>query len=171
MFYQIERIETVYKAVEKFAKQILPAESEDLTQEIVFKLWTRRDRLPRVFGPNYLRTVVRNAAYDLIRKRTKTNQQVQYFFNENGSVSSYSKPEKQLFVAERAAHSFGEQRDLLTVANEAINKLSYEHRSAMELRADGMECAEIAAELGIPAATVRTRLFYARKQLVKIIGE
>jgi RNA polymerase sigma factor (sigma-70 family) len=169
MFYQIERIEMVYKAVEKFARQILPAEFEDLTQEIVMRLWSRRDRLPRLFGPAYLRTVVRNGAYDFIRKKRKANRHIQYFFNHDGSLSPFGRPDLSLSVAE-PVEAYREQRDLVIDANEAMSKLSKEHRSALELRAAGMECDEIAVVLGIPATTARTRLFYARKQLNKIIG-
>ena len=50
--------------------------------------------------------------------------------------------------------------------NEALQKLSHEHRAVVTMfDIQGMPHAEIAKILGISEGTVRSRLFYAHRQL------
>jgi RNA polymerase sigma-70 factor (ECF subfamily) len=55
---------------------------------------------------------------------------------------------------------------------QALSRLSSEHRKIINLvyyhEKSIAECAEI---LGIPAATVKTRMFYARKKLVELVKD
>jgi RNA polymerase sigma-70 factor, ECF subfamily len=55
---------------------------------------------------------------------------------------------------------------------DALTKLSPEHREIIELvyyhEKSVEECAQI---LAIPAATVKTRMFYARKKLAELVTE
>lgn len=52
----------------------------------------------------------------------------------------------------------------------ALERLSPEHREAMELTYfSGFSYPEISKSLGIPEATVKTRMFYARKRLRDIM--
>ena len=56
--------------------------------------------------------------------------------------------------------------------NEAMMKLSVEHRAVVTMfDIQGMPHAEIARILGIPEATVRSRLFYAHRQLQNYLEE
>jgi RNA polymerase sigma factor (sigma-70 family) len=56
--------------------------------------------------------------------------------------------------------------------NEAMMKLSVEHRAVVTMfDIQGMAHAEIANILGIPEATVRSRLFYAHRQLQNYLEE
>ena len=56
--------------------------------------------------------------------------------------------------------------------NEAMMKLSVEHRAVVTMfDIQGMPHAEIAKILGIPEATVRSRLFYAHRQLQNYLEE
>jgi RNA polymerase sigma factor (sigma-70 family) len=56
--------------------------------------------------------------------------------------------------------------------NEAMMKLSVEHRAVVTMfDIQGMPHAEIAKVLGIPEATVRSRLFYAHRQLQNYLEE
>jgi RNA polymerase sigma factor (sigma-70 family) len=56
--------------------------------------------------------------------------------------------------------------------NEAMMKLSVEHRAVVTMfDIQGMAHAEIAKILGIPEATVRSRLFYAHRQLQNYLEE
>ena len=170
MIYEIARIAELYKAIKIMATQILPAENDDLTQEVMTKLWTRRKHLPRRFGGSYLRVVVRNSAYDFIRKQRKSDRLVRFSVNDNGSISPANEPGKQFFVSEPVG-TYRDQRDCLKDVDQALETLSAEQRQTIELTAAGFECAEIAEKTGVPTGTVRTRLFYARKKLNKVIGE
>ncbi|HEX3444438.1 MAG TPA: sigma-70 family RNA polymerase sigma factor [Chthoniobacterales bacterium] len=56
--------------------------------------------------------------------------------------------------------------------NEAMMKLSLEHRTVVTMfDIQGMPHAEIARILGVPEATVRSRLFYAHRQLQNYLEE
>ena len=56
--------------------------------------------------------------------------------------------------------------------NEAMMKLSYEHRTVVTLfDIQGLPHAEISKILGISEGTVRSRLFYAHRQLQSYLGE
>jgi RNA polymerase sigma factor (sigma-70 family) len=56
--------------------------------------------------------------------------------------------------------------------NEAMMKLSLEHRAVVTMfDIQGMPHAEIARILGVPEATVRSRLFYAHRQLQNYLEE
>ena len=54
----------------------------------------------------------------------------------------------------------------------AIEKLSYDHREIIILRHfEDMSYEDIAGLLGIPAGSVMSRLYYARKKLREILGD
>jgi RNA polymerase sigma-70 factor (ECF subfamily) len=56
-----------------------------------------------------------------------------------------------------------------TLMEEALGHLEPESRSLLWLRSvEGYSCAELAAMLGIPVGTVKSRLFAAREQLRRI---
>jgi RNA polymerase sigma-70 factor (ECF subfamily) len=56
--------------------------------------------------------------------------------------------------------------------NEAMMKLSYEHRTVVTMfDIQGMPHAEISKILGISEGTVRSRLFYAHRQLQTYLEE
>lgn len=55
---------------------------------------------------------------------------------------------------------------------EALNRLTADHRQAIvEVYYHGRTCAEVAAGLGIPAATMRSRLYYGVRSLRLILEE
>jgi RNA polymerase sigma-70 factor (ECF subfamily) len=54
---------------------------------------------------------------------------------------------------------------------DALGRLSQEHREVMELTFfEGFSYPEIAKLLDCPVNTVKTRMFYARKQLRALLG-
>ncbi|WP_308284292.1 sigma factor-like helix-turn-helix DNA-binding protein [Streptomyces buecherae] len=55
---------------------------------------------------------------------------------------------------------------------EALRRLSPEHREAVvEVYFGGRTCAELGAELGVPASTLRSRLYYGVRALRLILEE
>jgi RNA polymerase sigma-70 factor, ECF subfamily len=63
-------------------------------------------------------------------------------------------------------------RELQQRLNEAMMKLSYEHRAVVTMfDIQGMPHAEIAKILGVSEGTVRSRLFYAHRQLQNYLEE
>lgn len=51
----------------------------------------------------------------------------------------------------------------------AVERLSHDHRIVIELTEAGLSKKEIAKKLGEPAGTIRSRLFYARRELQGLI--
>jgi RNA polymerase sigma-70 factor, ECF subfamily len=63
-----------------------------------------------------------------------------------------------------------DQRALSHLLILALDKLSFDHRTAFVLcEVEERPAAEVGALLGVPEATVRTRLFHARKKLRAIL--
>ncbi len=59
-----------------------------------------------------------------------------------------------------------QQRQLQALLGAALAGLSIEHRAVMELTYyQGYSCREVAEITGCPVATVKTRMFYARRKL------
>jgi RNA polymerase sigma-70 factor (ECF subfamily) len=64
-----------------------------------------------------------------------------------------------------------QQRETRVFIERALGGLSSEHRAALELcYFEGRSCAEIAAIMQCPVGTVKTRMFYARRQLRIAMG-
>jgi RNA polymerase sigma-70 factor (ECF subfamily) len=62
--------------------------------------------------------------------------------------------------------------DIRAVINRALAKLSEQHREVLDLAFfQGFSCPEIAEILKCPVNTVKTRMFYARKQLRVLLAQ
>ena len=65
-----------------------------------------------------------------------------------------------------------QEKDRSELLRQALTHLSREHREIIDLvyyhERSIPECAEI---VGIPAATVKTRMFYARRKLAELVGD
>lgn len=65
-----------------------------------------------------------------------------------------------------------QQHQLHACLDEALATLSAEHRAVIELTYyHGHSCREIAAIVDCPVATVKTRMFYARRRLRSALGD
>lgn len=64
------------------------------------------------------------------------------------------------------------QQELRQIIEKALQDLSVEHRTTLELSFyHGFSCQEIADMMACPVNTVKTRLFYARKRLEPLLKE
>jgi RNA polymerase sigma factor, sigma-70 family len=64
------------------------------------------------------------------------------------------------------------KKDKAAVLRQALSKLSAEHREIVDLvYYHEKSVEEVAGIVGIPEATVKTRMFYARKKLSEILKE
>jgi RNA polymerase sigma-70 factor (ECF subfamily) len=62
--------------------------------------------------------------------------------------------------------------DRKATVEKALAKLSEQHREVMDLTFyQGFSCPEIAEILQCPVNTVKTRMFYARKQLRELLAQ
>jgi len=65
-----------------------------------------------------------------------------------------------------------ERQELRKRINEALDKLSHEHRTALVLHEfEEMEYKEIAKTMGCSIGTVMSRLFYARRRMAALLGD
>ena len=132
--------------------------AEEAVQETFLKAWRAGDRYDREAGSlrTWLFAIARNVVIDLLRARR-------------------SRPEPVELDIERADHaghagtSAGDPFETKLRSweiEEALRHISNDHRQAIvETYYRGRSSAEVAAEVGVPEGTVRSRLFYGLKAL------
>ena len=135
-------------------------EAEDLAQDALLKAWRHRARFDgRADAQTWIFRIARNHWIDLLRRRRirpKEQSMTQTHAYRKTSVRPHPPAE-----AER-----GELADAL---RKAMAKLPAEQREALALReSDAMTFPQIAAMLGVPVATVKSRVRYA---LIKLADE
>lgn len=123
--------------------------AEDVVQEAFLSIWRR----PTSYRPDrgrvgsYLFGVVHNKAVDAIRHEESLRRREQAF----GAIEDEMGPDE---VVEGAWIALRRQQ-----VHEAVGRLSSVQREAIELAYfEGLTCTEVAAKLGIPLGTAKTRL-------------
>jgi RNA polymerase sigma-70 factor (ECF subfamily) len=106
----------------------------------------------------FLLSVAANRARHHLRAASRRRKlAARYAAEPTGSVSTPDREAEQHRIANRIAC--------------ALDQLSHEHRVAFVLaELEGHDAAGISAILSIPEATVRTRLFHARRKLRDILS-
>src|ERR1035441_284750 len=80
------------------------------------------------------------------------------------------RPEQEL--DDETAEQIEDHADKAAVLRQALSKLSAEHREIVDLvYYHEKSVEEVAGIVGIPEATVKTRMFYARKKLSELLKE
>jgi RNA polymerase sigma-70 factor (ECF subfamily) len=142
------------------ARQIVvdPDLAEEAVQEALLRGWRACASFDPAGGPllNWLLVITRNVAVDLVKARLR-----------RPAVSSASHPDT---AESGAAPSSGiSEMDLLLLRaqlHEALTQLDAHHRAAVvETILRDRPTVEVAAELSIPAGTVRTRVHYGLRRL------
>jgi RNA polymerase sigma-70 factor, ECF subfamily len=133
--------------------------AEDLLSEVFLDVWRQANRFEgRSSVSTWLMSIARFKALSARRRRTEDELTEEI---EGTLVDTANDPEVALLEKNRS--------ELL---REALTRLSPEHREIIDLvyyhEKSISECAEI---LGIPAATVKTRMFYARRKLAELITD
>jgi RNA polymerase sigma-70 factor, ECF subfamily len=130
--------------------------AQDVVQETFLRAWRAADRFdPQLASLRvWLFAIARNVMIDQVRAaRVRPWQQ-------------HLVDTSQTHGAGPAAEDFSEQVVRSWVVEEALRRLTQEHRTAIvESHLRGRPHGEVAAELGIPVGTLRSRLFYALKAL------
>ena len=133
--------------------------AEDLLSEVFFDVWRQADRFEgRSSVSTWLISIARFKALSARRRRVDLELSEEI---ETSIADPADDPEAALQEKHRS--------ELL---RRALSRLSSEHRKIIDLvyyhEKSIAECAEI---LGIPAATVKTRMFYARKKLAELVKD
>jgi RNA polymerase sigma-70 factor (ECF subfamily) len=144
-----------HHAVRMFARRLL---GEDGAEDLVHDTFlTLPKALARWNGEGTLRTfiigVAINHARHYVRSRTRRRFALARFAAEP--------PPKH-----RSQEDESEQRQLANLLSRALETLSFDHRTTFVLcEVEERSSPEVAQILGIPEATVRTRLHHARQKL------
>ena len=134
-------------------------EAKDLYQETAFRAMTNRDKFRA--GTNlkaWLFTIMKNIFINNYRKKTKANTIVDttdnlYFINSSKTVVS------------NGAGTNIQMEELGTM----IRNLEDSIRIPFQMHYEGYKYQEIADQLILPLGTVKSRIFFARKELKKTI--
>lgn len=128
--------------------------AQDVVQEVFLRAWKAADSFdPELAGLRvWLFAIARNAVIDEARRRSVRPWQ----------SSLVAEPDENRAGTAR----FDEQLLDTWLIEEALRRISPEHRAAVvEIHLRGRPVAEVAAEQGVPAGTVRSRVYYGLKSL------
>ena len=132
-----------------------PAEAEDVVQETMIKVWSRRDNWDTIDNiETFCLTICRNLAID--KTRHLANQSVPLDTEiEPSDNSQHANPEEQTI-----------QQDRIKMVRQLINQLPEKQRSCMQLRdIEGKSYKDIAAILAITEEQVKVNIFRARQTI------
>lgn len=134
-------------------------ESKDLYQETAYRALVNKDKFRE--GTNikaWLFTIMRNIFINNYRKKVKKNTILdstdnQFYLNAGGPVIA------------NGAHSAIMMKELQAI----INKLDDSIRSPFMMHYYGYKYQEIADQLNLPLGTIKSRIFFARKELKRAV--
>lgn len=144
-----------HEMVRKFARRLVGEEAaEDLVHDTFLTL---PKALRRWNGASSLRTFLVGVALNHARHHVRAGARRRAAMQRLGAEPS----SRHMSPAESL-----EQRELSALLMHALDTLSFDHRTAFVLcDVEERPSTEVAELLSIPEATVRTRLFHARKKL------
>lgn len=127
--------------------------SEEVTQETFVRAWRSRERFDEARGSRrtWLFAIARNLVIDAARARA--------------SRPAPPPRSEEAAVADPVEnHTDNSLRRMLLA--EAVGRLSDEHRFVIEeIHFRGRKYSEVAEEAGVPAGTLRSRMYYALKSM------
>jgi len=141
--------------------------AQDLLQELFLRVWTRAEQWDGGSVKSWLYRIATNLALNhlrtLRRRREDPLEPPRSVDDENASTPSWmadseaEAPEHTVIRRERTRRLYG-----------LVDDLSEEKRAVWDLvHGHDMDTASAAAALGIPAGTVKSRLYHARRQLAR----
>ena len=155
--------EHLYRAYERRLYRYLlgivhgPEAAEELTSDVMIEVWKNASRYRGHAKPStWLFGIAHNKAIDLLRRK---QPQVTELHAAANAADPAPGPE---------AHVIDDvdRRELAA----CLDALSVDHRAVLDLTFNqGCSQAEIAQIVGCPVNTVKTRLFYAKRQLRQIL--
>ena len=144
------------------------ADARDVCQEVWLTVWKQ---LPGFRGEakfsTWLHPIATRRAVDHLRKRRRWYDRFLPF--STGDEATESAPEP---VTTDDAGQQAECHERTEQLNRALESLPPKHRAVLALReVQGLSYEEIAATTGIPAGTVMSRLYHARRLLAQKLKE
>ncbi len=134
-----------------------PTAAEDLISEVFLDVWRQADRFEgRSTVSTWLLAIARFKALSSMRRRPHEELD-----DEKAGAIEDSADNPELSV---------QKKDKGAALRKCLQALSPEHREVIDLvYYHEKSVEEVAAIVGIPEATVKTRMFYARKKLSELL--
>ena len=132
------------------------AEAEDITQDTLVRVWTKRDELKEIDSlEGYCMTICRNLALD--RHEKKEAQNLSLDENPVETADNTMQPDEKL-----------EQDEKLQRVQELFNSLPEKQRTALQLRdIEGKSYKETANAMGETEDNIKVLIFRARQAIRK----
>jgi RNA polymerase sigma-70 factor (ECF subfamily) len=130
-----------------------PDLAEDVVQEAFLRAWRARASFDPEAGPlvNWLLVITANTAIDMVKARVRRPPVASGPADENVPADGLSDIDRLILRSE---------------LREALSSIGTQHRDAVvETVLRDRPYADVAAELGVPAGTVRTRVHYGLRRL------
>jgi RNA polymerase sigma-70 factor (ECF subfamily) len=131
--------------------------AEDVLSEVFLDVWRQADRFQgRCAVSTWLLTIARNKTISMLRRNREQE------WDENIAVTVEDPAENP-----EASLQNGQRSEIL---RRCLEQLSPDHREIIDLvYYHEKSIKEVATIVGIPEATVKTRMFYARKHMAKML--
>jgi RNA polymerase sigma-70 factor (ECF subfamily) len=147
-----------------------PTDAEDLTQDVFLKVYSNLSSFDTGRGSLqvWITTMTRNLLVDNFR-RTR-NLRATGSLDEGWESVEELKPIDRLTSKSLSPHEAAAQKELAKMVQNALARVSVELREAVILRdLQDMDYKEIAAVLGIPEGTVKSRISRGRAELARLL--
>jgi RNA polymerase sigma-70 factor (ECF subfamily) len=147
----------VFRFILRFVKN--EATAEELISDVFLDVWRQAGKFEgRSAVSTWLLSIARFKALSAVRKRTDEELDEE---TAEAIVDTSDDPEAALAKKDKGA-----------VLRDCMGALSAEHREIIDLvYYHEKSVEEVAAIVGIPEATVKTRMFYARKRLGELLKQ
>ena len=145
----------VFRFIQRMVRN--PAIAEDLASQVFLDVWRSANRFEhRSRVSTWLLSIARFKAINALRRRAYEN------------VDQEDVPE--IADAADTPEAALDRKETSGILQACINRLSPAHREIIDLfYYREKSVAELSEAIGIPIATVKSRIFYARKQLAKML--
>ena len=132
--------------------------AEEVMNEVYLAVWQNAARYEARSAPmTWMLSIAHNKAISTLRKRHETT----------GIDQAVA---EQIEDDSDTPEVISQKHDKAQVIRACVDRLGPEHKSVMDLvYYQERSVAEVAEILGIPEATVKTRMFYARKKLSELL--
>ena len=138
-----------------FDRQEMAYDAEDAVQETYLRLWQMRARIGEYRNPEVLATMIaKNICIDILKQH---------------SARVVLLHETLYAIDDTQTDQLAIQHDVERLLKTAMRKLPTTKRKMLLMRSDGMSMEEIAAACGTTAASAKTMICAARKELVSIL--
>jgi RNA polymerase sigma-70 factor (ECF subfamily) len=147
----------VYRFVLRIVRN--EATAEDLISEVFLDVWRQAEKFEgRSTVSTWMLSIARFKALSALRRRTEEELD-----DETAGAIEDQADDPEVALA---------KKDKGAVLRQCLTRLSTEHREIVDLvYYHEKSVEEVAGIVGIPEATVKTRMFYARKKLSELLKE